>query len=93
MECPGFQDIAVWSNFPPERSLNEVILPALLSGNLVAPSEPCFGPAIVAAYRVCEAAAQQKGVDLTAHTPQEILQIVRNAGDIYKRGRITTSCS
>lgn len=78
------EDLALWSSLPPERSLNEVILPALLSGRLVASSEPCFGPVVVAVYRVCEAAARQKGVDLPASTPPEVLDIVKDAGDLYK---------
>ena len=77
-------DIALWSSLPPERSFSEVILPALLSGQLVAPSEQCFDPVIVAIYRVCETAAKQKGVNLEAHTPPEILQKVKDAGDLYK---------
>lgn len=79
-----FEDVALWSSLPPERSLNEVIIPALLSGRLVASSEPCFGPVVVAVYRVCEAAARQKGVDLAASAPPEVLQIVNDAGDLYK---------
>ncbi len=79
-----YRDVVVWSSLPPERSFNEVILPALRSGHLVAPSEPCFEPVIVAAYRVCEAAARQKGVNLEAHMPPEILQMVSAAGDLYK---------
>lgn len=79
-----YKDLALWSSIQPERSLNEVILPALLSGHLVAPSEPAFGPVIVAAYRVCEAAAKQNGVNLAAHTPPDVLQMVQDAGDLYK---------
>jgi hypothetical protein len=79
-----YEDVTVWSSLPPERSFNEVILTELLSGRLVTQSEPCFGPAIVAAYRVCAAAAQQRGVQLEAHAPQEVVQMVRDAGDLYK---------
>jgi hypothetical protein len=79
-------DIALWSSLPPERSFGEVILPVLLSGQLVAPSEPWFDPVIVAVYRVCEAVAKQNGVDLEPHTPPEILQKVKDAGDLYKIG-------
>jgi hypothetical protein len=78
-----YQAVALWSSLSLEQSFKEVILPALLSGQLVAPSEPCFNPVIVAVYRVCQAAAKQKGVDLEAHTPPEILQIVKEAGDLY----------
>lgn len=79
-----FDDLALWSNLPPERSLDEVVLPALSSGHLVALSELSFGPVVVAAYRVCEAVARQKGVSLEAHTPPAILQLVNDAGDLYK---------
>ncbi len=79
-----FDDLALWSNLPPERSLDEVVLPALSSGNLMALSEPSFGPVVVAAYRVCEAVARQKGVSLEAHTPPAILQLVNDAGNLYK---------
>jgi len=79
-----FDDLAVWSSLAPERALNDVVLPALLSGQLVAQSDPSFGPVVVAAYRACEAAARQKGVNLEAHTPPEILQLVVEAGDLYK---------
>jgi hypothetical protein len=79
-----YDDLTRWSNIPPGRCLNEVILPALFSGDLVARSEPSFNSAVVAAYRVCEAAARQKGTNLEAHTPPEIRQIVRDAGDLYK---------
>jgi len=79
-----YQDVALWSSLPPERSFSEVILPALLAGQLVAPSEPCFDPVIVAVYRVCEAAAKQNGVNLEAHTPPEILKMVKDVGNLYK---------
>jgi hypothetical protein len=79
-----YQDVALWSSLPPERSFNEVILPALFSGQFVASSEPCFDPVIVAVYRVCEAAAKQSGVALEAHTTPDILQIVKDAGDLYR---------
>lgn len=79
-----YQDVALWSSLPPERSFNKIILPALFSGQFVAPSEPCFDPVIVAVYRVCEAAAKQNGVALDAHTKSEIVQIVRDTGDLYK---------
>lgn len=79
-----FQDVALWSSLPPERSFNELILPALFSGQFVAPSEPCFEPVIVAVYRVCEAAAKQNGVALEVHATPEILRIVKDAGDLYK---------
>jgi len=79
-----FDDLAVWSNLAPERALNDVVLPALFSGQLVAQSDPSFGPVVVAAYRACEAAARQKGVNLKVHTPPEILQLVADAGDLYK---------
>ena len=79
-----YNDITMWSSFPPERSFNEVILPVLLSGQLVAPSEPYFDPVIVAVYRVCEIAAKQNGVNLEAYTPPQILEKVKDAGDLYK---------
>ena len=79
-----FDDLGLWSSLPIERSLNEVVLPALTSGNLVAQSEPSYGAVVVAAYRVCEAVARQKGVSLEAHTPPAILQLVNDAGDLYK---------
>lgn len=79
-----YQDVTLWSSLPPERSFSEVILPALLAGQLVAPSDPCFGPVIVAVYRVFEAATKQSGVNLEAHTPPEILKMVKEAGDLYK---------
>src|SRR5579864_498518 len=69
-----YDDLTRWSNIPPGRCLNEVVLPALFSGDLVARSEPWFKPAVVAAYRVCEAAARQKKTNLEAHTPPEILR-------------------
>lgn len=79
-----FDDLALWSSLPIERSLNEVVLPALTSGNLVALSEPHYDAVVVAAYRLCEAVARQKGVSLEAHTPPAILQLVNDAGDLYK---------
>jgi hypothetical protein len=78
-----YKDLALWSSLSPELSFNEIILPALFSGQFVAPSEPCFEPVIVAVYRVCEVAARQNGVVLEAHTTPEILQIVKDAGDLY----------
>ena len=78
------EDLAVWSGLTPERALNDVILPALLSGKLIAQSDPSFGPVLVAAYRACEAAARQKGVNLDTCTPPEILKLVEDAGDLYK---------
>ena len=74
------QDVALLSSLPPERSFSEVILPVLQSGQLVAPSEPCFDPVIVAVYRVCEAVAKQNGVNLEAHTPPEILKMIKATG-------------
>jgi hypothetical protein len=79
-----YQNVALWSSLSPERSFNEIILPALFSGQLIAPSEPCFEPIIVAIYRVCEAVAKQNGVNLEAHTPPQILQIVNDADNLYK---------
>lgn len=79
-----FDDLSVWSNLAPERALNDVVLPALFSGQLLAQSDPSFGPVVVAAYRACEAAARQKGVNLQVHTPPEVLQLVADAGDLYK---------
>lgn len=79
-----YKDVALWSSLPPERSFNEIILPALRSGELVGPSEPSFGPAVVAAFRVCEAAARDRGVNLEAHVSSDVLQMVRDAGDLYK---------
>lgn len=79
-----YWNVTLWSSLPLERSFREVIIPALFAGQLVAPSESCFEPVIVAVYRVCEAAAKQNGVNLEAHTRPEILQIVKDAGDLYK---------
>jgi hypothetical protein len=79
-----YWSVAFWSSLPPERGFSEVILPALLSGQLVAPSEPCFEPVIIAVYHVCEVAAKKNGVNLEAHTPPEILKMVKDAGDLYK---------
>jgi hypothetical protein len=79
-----YWSVAFWSSLPPERGFSEVILPALLSGQLVAPSEPCFEPVIIAVYRVCEAAAKKNGFNLESHTPPEILKMVKDAGDLYK---------
>lgn len=76
-----FDDLALWSSLPVERTLNEVVVPALTSGNLVALSEQSYGAVVVAAYRVCEAVARQKGVSLEDHTPHAILQLVTGAGD------------
>jgi len=52
----------------------------------VSPNVRLAAPArvIVAAYRVCEAVAKQNGVNLEAQTPPEILEIVRDAGDLYR---------
>ncbi len=79
-----YWNVAFWSSLPPERAFSEVILPALFEGQLVAPSEPCFEPVIVALYRACEAVAKKNGVDLEAHTPPEILKMIKDAGDLYK---------
>jgi len=79
-----YREVGLWSSRPPERTFNEVILPALLSGELVTPAELCFEPAIIAAYRVCESVAQQMGDVFGEMTPPEIVQMVANAGDVYK---------
>ena len=79
-----YREVGLWSSRPPERTFNEVILPALLSGELVAPTELCFEPAIIASYRVCESVAQQMGDVFGKMTPPEIVQMVADAGDVYK---------
>ncbi|MBI1990886.1 MAG: hypothetical protein HYS65_14425 [Betaproteobacteria bacterium] len=76
-----FDDLALWNSLPVERTVNEIVFPALISGSLVALSEQSYGAVVVAAYRVCEAVARQKGVSLEAHTPHAILQMVNDAGD------------
>jgi hypothetical protein len=78
-----YQDVRPWSSLPPERGFNEVILPALRSGKLVGPSELCFDAVVVAAFRVCEAAAHERGVNLEDHVPSDIREIVKDAGDVY----------
>ena len=79
-----YKNITIWSSLPPEQIFNDVILPALLSEQFVKSSESSFGPAIVAAYRVCEAAAQQNGINLASQISPEILQLVEDASDLYK---------
>lgn len=79
-----YQDITLWSSYSLEQSFNDIILPVLFSGKLIAISDPCFEPVIIAVFRVCEVVAKQNGVNLEAHTPPEILRILENAGDLYK---------
>lgn len=76
-------DITLWSSLSFEQNYTEVIIPVLFSGQLIPQSELCFEPVWVATYRVCEAAANQRGFDIETHTPEELLQIVEDAGDLY----------
>lgn len=78
-----YENITILSSLPPERIFNNVILPELLSERLIATSDPSFSLVIIAAYRVCEAAAKENGIELASLTHSEILEIVEDAGELY----------
>jgi hypothetical protein len=84
-----YQDVRPWSSLPPERGFNEVILPALRSGKLVGPSELCFDAVVVAACRVCEAAAHKRGVAVVERLfPDHVEHVARR---LRKPSRLLTT--
>lgn len=79
-----YKNLTTWSTLSPERVWTEVVLPAIDGRTLMKASESSFEPFVVAIYRVCESAAQQRGQSLRAHTPRIILEVVNKWGDLYK---------
>ena len=79
-----YKDITLWSSYSFEQGFNDIIIPALFSGEIIDKSDPSFEPVIIAVYRVCEEVAKQNGINLEAHTPPEVLRILGNSGDLYK---------
>jgi hypothetical protein len=78
-----YANVSVWSSLTPMRAFNELILPILRSGRVVAADDPSLEALIVASYRVCEAAAKERGVALAEHVDEDVRALVDAAGDAF----------
>ena len=79
-----YNSVLIWSSVPVAQMFNDVVLPTLSYGGVVALEDPHFVPCVLAAFRACEAAARHaNGTELAPLVPPRIPELVAQFPTLY----------